>query len=88
MSGMYSHGSFLRAGHSDVRIMYSLSKRWIMNGIQASPLSSQITLSFGKRSGSALMIQLAMCTMLYQTKPSACTEMNWLSMPCACSCQW
>ena len=44
--------------------MYSLSSRWIMNGSQASPLSIQITFSFGKRSGSPLMIQLVMWTML------------------------
>ena len=44
--------------------MYSLSSRCIMNGTQASPLSIQITLSLGKRSGRPLMIQLVRCTML------------------------
>ena len=44
--------------------MYSLSSRWIMNGSHASPLSIQITFSFGKRSGRPLMIQLVMWTML------------------------
>ena len=67
--------------------MYSLSSRWIMNGSQASPLSIQITLSLGKRSGSALMTQLVMCTMLYKTKPSAWTEMKLFIIAIDCSFQ-
>ena len=67
--------------------MYSLSSRWIMNGSQASPLSIQITLSLGKRSGSAFSTQLVRCTMLYQTKPSAWTEMNLFIMVIDCSFQ-
>ena len=52
--------------------MYSLSSRCIRNGIQASPLSIQIDLSFGKRSGMPFTTQLVMCTMLNKVKPSAC----------------
>ena len=40
--------------------MYSESSRCIRNGTQASPLSIHSTLSFGKRSGSPLMIQFVM----------------------------
>ena len=87
MSVMYSPGSFFSPGHSDERIMYSLSSRWIMNGSQASPLSIQISLSLGKRSGSAFSTQFVMCTMLYQTKPSAWTEMNLFIIPIDCSPQ-
>src|ERR1041384_6251093 len=76
MSRVEAPGSFFSAGASDERIMYSLSSRWIMNGSHASPDSIQITLSLGKRSGSAFSTQLVMWTMLYQTKPSAWTEMN------------
>ena len=36
----------------------------MMNGTQASPLSIQITFSFGKRSGMPLITQLVMWTML------------------------
>ena len=61
---MYSLGIFFSAGASDERIMYSLSKRCIMNGTQARPLSTHSTFSFGNRSGSPLTIQLAICTML------------------------
>ena len=64
MSVMYSPGSFFSAGHSDERIRYSLSSRWIMNGSHARPLSIQITLSLGKRSGMPLSTQLVMWTML------------------------
>ena len=58
--------------------MYSLSSRCIRNGIQASPLSIQIVLSFGKRSGMPFTTQLVMCSMLCQAKPSACTAMKRL----------
>ena len=64
MSRMYSLGFLLSAGASDERIMNSLSKRCIMKGTQASPLSTHNTLSFGNRSGRPLVIQLARCTML------------------------
>ena len=35
-----------------------------MKGIQASPLSIQITFSLGKRSGKPFISQLVRCTML------------------------
>jgi hypothetical protein len=55
---MYSLGSRLSIGASQVRIWYSWSSRCIRNGIQASPLSIHSTFSFGNRSGNPLMIQL------------------------------
>ena len=61
---MYSLGSFLSSGHSDGRIMYSLSSRCIRNGTQATPPSIHIVLSFGKRSKMPLMTRLVMCRML------------------------
>ena len=67
--------------------MYSLSKRCIMNGTQASPLSIHITLSLGKRSGSPFTIQLARFTMLNTVKPSACTVMKRLALPTSRSSQ-
>ncbi len=48
--------------------MYSLSSRCIRNGIQASPLSIQIVLSRGKRSGMPFTIQLVRCSMLCQAE--------------------
>ncbi len=60
--------------------MYSLSSRCIRNGTQASPLSIQIVLSCGKRSGMPFTIQLVRCSMLCQVKPSACTAMKRLVM--------
>ena len=57
---MYSLGSLFSIGASQDRIWYSWSSRCIRYGIQASPLSIQSTFSFGKRSGSPLMIQLVM----------------------------
>ena len=44
--------------------MYSLSKRCIMNGTQAMPLSTHSTFNLGKRSGKPFITQLARCTML------------------------
>ncbi len=38
-----------------------------MNGTHASPLSIQITFSFGKRSGRPFTIQFVMCVMLQVT---------------------
>ena len=61
---MYSLGRRLSSGASDERIMYSESSRCIRNGTQASPLSIQSSFSFGKRSGSPLMIQLVRWIML------------------------
>ena len=58
--------------------MYSLSSRCIRNGIQASPLSIQIVLRRGKRSGMPFTTQLVRCSMLCQVKPSACTAMKRL----------
>src|SRR6476660_7208337 len=76
---MYSLGLRLSSGHSDVRIMYSESSRCITNGTQARPLSIQITLSLGKRSGRPLSTQLVMCTMLKCANDSACMPMKRLS---------
>ena len=75
---MYSLGLRLSSGASDVRIMNSLSSRCIRNGTQASPLSIQIVLSFGNRSGMPLISQLVMCSMLHQVKPRLCTAMKRL----------
>ena len=62
------------AGASDERIRYSLSKRWVMKAIQAMPASTQITGSFGNRSGSPFITQLARCTMLPSGNDSACID--------------
>ena len=59
--------------------MNSWSSRCIRNGTQASPPSIQITGSLGKRSPSPLVIQLVMCRMLKNGKPSACTAAKRLS---------
>ena len=67
--------------------MYSLSRRWIRNGTQARPLSIQITLSLGKRSGSAFITQLDRCSMLKKVKPSACTTIKRFDSEKDCSCQ-
>src|SRR5216683_5910083 len=71
-SRIYSLGTRLSIGASDGRIRYWSSSRCIRNGTQASPLSTQIDFSFGKRSGIPLQIQLVMWTMLHHTNPSAC----------------
>ena len=60
--------------------MYSWSSRCIRNGTQARPDSIQITGSLGKRSPMPLITQLVQLTMLYQVKPSACTEMKRLQL--------
>ena len=60
--------------------MYSWSSFCIRNGTQARPDSIQITGSFGKRSPMPLMTQLVQLTMLYQVKPSACTERKRLQL--------
>ena len=71
---MYSLGLRFSSGASDVRIMYSLSRRCIMKGSQARPDSIQTTLSLGKRSGRPLITQLVMWTMLQSTNDSACID--------------
>ena len=59
--------------------MYSESSRCITNGTQASPLSIQITLSLGKRSGRPLSTQLVMWIMLKCANDNACMPMKRLS---------
>ena len=76
MSVMYSLGSFFRPGASDERIRYSLSRRCIMNGIHATPLSVQMTSSFGNRSFRPCMTQLVRCTIEHSTNEIACIEIN------------
>ena len=71
---MYSLGGRLSSGASEVRFRYSRSRRCIRNGTHASPLSTQITLSRGNRSGSPLISQFVMWTMLQCTKEIACIE--------------
>ena len=44
------------------------------NGTHARPLSTQMTLSFGKRSGSPFISQLVMWTMLQCTNEIACID--------------
>src|SRR5713101_4639087 len=78
MSCMYSLGRRLSSGHSDVRIMYSESSRCMRKGTQASPLSIQITLSLGKRSGMPLSTQLVMWIMLKCTNDSECMPIKRL----------
>src|SRR5215471_19329843 len=80
MSRMYSDGFFFRTGASDGRSMYSWSSFCIRNGTQARPDSIQITGSFGNRSHMPLMTQLVQCRMLYQLKPSACTDRKRLQV--------
>lgn len=46
------------------------------NGIQANPLSIQMVFREGNRSGSPLMTQLVIWTMLQWAKVRACTEMK------------
>ena len=58
ISRMYSLGGRLSMGASHTRIMNSWSSRCMMKGTQASPLSTQTSLSFGKRSGRPLITQL------------------------------
>ena len=60
--------------------MYSWSSRCIRNGTQARPDSIQTTGSLGKRSPMPFTTQLVRCRMLYQVKPSACTEMKRLQL--------
>ena len=76
MSWIYSLGSFFRFGASDDRMRYSLSRRCIMNGTQATPLSVQMTSRLGKRSFSPCITQFARCTMLHKTNEIACMLMN------------
>src|ERR1700716_962860 len=76
---MYSLGLRLSSGHSDVRSLYSELSRCMANGIQASPLSIQITLSLGKRSGRPLSTQLVIWIMLKCANDSACMPMKRLS---------
>src|SRR5690606_28114416 len=73
---MYSLGSFLSNGASDWRIMNWSSSRCIRNGTQASPLSTHRLFSPGNLSGIPDSIQFVICTMLHQTKPSACMPRN------------
>ena len=54
----YVQGPRLSAGASHTRIMNSWSRRCMMKGTQASPLSTHTSLSFGKRSGRPLITQL------------------------------
>src|SRR5262249_46736926 len=78
ISLIYSLGGLRSSGASDERIMNSEPSRCMRNGTQASPLSIQITLSRGKRSGSPLISQLVRCTRLKWTNDSACMEMKRL----------
>ena len=73
---MYSLGSRLSDGHSELRIRYSLSSRIISHGTQAIPDSIQMVLRLGNRSGRPLTTQFVQWTTLYQVKPSAWTAMN------------
>src|SRR4026209_1318822 len=76
MSFRYSLGSFFSEGHSEERILYSLSSRWPSHAAHATPDSIQITFSFGNRSLRPFTIQSVQCSTLYQVKPSAWTAMN------------
>src|SRR5271163_4397963 len=85
---MYSLGSRRSCGASDGRIMYPSSSRCIRNGTQASPLSTQIGLSLGKRSGMPVRIQLVAWIMFDQTKHSACMPRKRLMVASEGSSQW